>query len=115
MRVEANQTPLLAVRDPEVEDLGDGVFRVTAVVENQGFQPTELAIRVRQNRAVPVRATIDGVEVLSEDATLELGVVAGYDAAEASWIVRAPRDAAFTIRAWHPKAGRAEVESRLIG
>ena len=111
--LQATHMPQLALGSPEVEDLGDGVYRVTVSVENRGYQPTELAIRVRQNRAVPVRAIIEGVEVLSEAATVDLGVVGGYGAAEASWTVRGSGGAGFTLRAWHPKAGTAQAEGRL--
>jgi zinc carboxypeptidase len=113
--LQATYMPSLALGDPEIEELGGGVYRVTVAVENRGYQPTELAIRTRQNRAVPVRASIEGVEVLSEKATVELGVVAGYSAAEASWIVRGSDGAGYTLRAWHPKAGRVRVEGRLEG
>jgi hypothetical protein len=111
--LQATHMPRLALGDADIEDLGGGVYRVTVDVENHGFQPSELAIRVRQNRAVPVRATLEGVEVLTEDATVELGVVGGYDSAEASWIVRGAQGARFDLRARHPKAGTARSEARL--
>jgi len=111
--MQAKHMPRLAVGEPEIEDLGGGVYRVTASVANLGYQPTELAIRVSQDRAIPVRASIEGAEVLSQDSTIELGVIGGYEAAEASWLVRAPEDTAFTVRAWHPKAGRAHALGRL--
>lgn len=111
--LQATYMPQLAIGEPEVEDLGGGVYRVTVAVENHGYQPTELAIRVRQNRAIPVRASIEGVEVLSERAIADLGVVGGYRSAEASWIVRGPAGTGFTLTAWHPKAGRARAEGRL--
>jgi len=111
--LQARHMPQLAVGEPEIEDLGGDVYRVTASVANLGYQPTELAIRVRHDRAIPVRASIEGAEVLSEDSTIELGVIGGYDAAEASWLVRAPADTPFTVRAWHPKAGKAHAEGHL--
>ena len=90
---------------------------VTATALNQGFQPTELAIRVQQRRAVPVRASLegDGLEVLSGDARQELGVLAGFGSAEVSWVVRGEPGATVRVHAWHPKAGRAGVELRLGG
>jgi hypothetical protein len=111
--LQATHMPRLELGDPDVEDLGTGVYRVTVSVENHGFQPTELAIRVRQGRAVPVRASIEGVEVLSEEETRELGVVESYGSVEAAWLVRGSAGAGFTLRAWHPKAGHVRVEGRL--
>jgi Zinc carboxypeptidase len=115
--MQARHMPSLAVGEPELEDLGGGVFRVRVPVINQGFQPTELALRVQQRRAVPVRATLEGngLEILSEDAIEDLGVLAGFGAGEARWVIRAVPGSVLRFRAWHPKAGRVAAEIRLTG
>ncbi len=104
--MQAELMPRLALGGIEVEDLSDGVYRVTAHVQNTGYQPTELAIRVEQDRAVPVRVSIDGVEVLSSETRQDLGVLAGHSDAEVAWVVRGLVESSFTIEAWHPKSGR---------
>jgi hypothetical protein len=115
--VQARHMPALALGEPIVEDLGGQVYRVTVTALNEGFQPTELAIRVEQRRAVPVRAALegDGLTVLSGDARQELGVLPGFGSAEVSWVVRGEAGATVRVHAWHPKAGRATVEARLGG
>lgn len=105
--MQAELMPRIGLGDIEVEDLSGGVYRVTARVQNIGYQPTELAIRVEQGRAVPVRVSIDGVEVLSSETWQNLGVLAGNSDAEVEWVVRGSVETSFTIEAWHPKGGRA--------
>lgn len=108
--LQAEHMQLLALADPQVVDLGDGVYRITVTVRNTGRVPTELAIAQQQNRAVPVRVEIEGAEVLTDDARQSIDVIGGYGEEEVQWVVRARPGATVEIRAWHPKAGRARVE-----
>lgn len=112
--MQARNTPELAVAEIESTPLGEGVFRVEATIANRGFSPTELAVRVNSGRAVPVRAEIggDGVEVLSSESRVELGVIGGNSDAEVEWIVRARSGSKATVETWHPKGGRT---SRRVG
>lgn len=111
--LQAESMPLLAVEDVSAESLGDGVYRVTASVENHGLQPTELAMRRQQGRAVPVRVTVEGGEVLDEEAVREVEVLEGFGREEVSWVVRSGNSGSFTVRAWHPKGGRASANGRF--
>ena len=106
--MQARNTPLLEISKLEAESLGGDVYRLQATVANTSFGPTELAIRSEQGRAVPVRAEVggEGVEVLSTDNTIELGVLAGYEDAEAEWLIRAAAGTVVAVKAWHPRAGR---------
>lgn len=113
--MQAAHTPLLEVGDVEVEDLGDGVYRVTAEARNAGYQPTELALRRQQGRAEPVRATLRDVEVLDAEAERDLGVLQGHDRKETSWIVRGRPGDRLTVRLRHPKGGTATAEATLPG
>lgn len=112
--LQASMMPRLELKTIDVEELGGGVSRVLATVSNDGYQPTELAIRVESARAVPVRARItleDGMELLSEEAEVELGVLAGHGEAKVSWLVRGGGET--RLHAFHPKAGRASARVRL--
>jgi hypothetical protein len=114
--LQASLLPELAIADLRAEPLGGGIYRISATVRNQGYQPTELAIRVAQRRAVPVRAELSvsgSVDILSAKGRQELGVIAGYSEEKVEWLVRAPGGGAVTVRAWHPKAGKASREARL--
>lgn len=113
--MQARNTQLLSLPKPRVEALGGDVYRVTAVVRNTGRVPTELEIRRRNDRAVPVRVRLDGAEVLNARPVQELGVIGGYAEKEAEWVVRAPAGGALTIEARHPKAGVARRTVRLDG
>ena len=111
--LQAEAMPRLAVEDVAVEELGDGVWRVTASVENHGRQPTELAVRRSQGRAEPVRVTLEGAEVLDAPADREIQVLEGFGRAEVSWVVRAGGSGSFVVRAWHPKGGAASASGRF--
>lgn len=113
--MQAGYTQLLALDSPRVEDLGGGVYRVTAAVRNAGRVPTELAVTREAGRAVPVRVEIEGVEVLSDDARQTIDVIDGYGEDEVTWVVRGRAAADFTVRAWHPRAGRARTAGALGG
>ncbi len=110
--VQARHTPLLQIPTGKLLSLGGDVFRLEATVANSGFAPTELAIRTRNDRAVPVRVELvgDQVEVLSSERRVDLGTLAGHSETEVEWIVRLEPGARFGIVAWHPKAGRAKGE-----
>ena len=114
--VQARHLPELTISSLEAFDLGGDIYRVEARVGNRGFAPTELAIRREQRRAEPVRARVggEGVEVLSSEAQVELGTIAGHDEAEVEWLVRAADPTAIRVSAWHPKAGRAEDGARAV-
>ena len=108
---QAEHTPLLRVGDLDVEDLGGGVFRVTAEARNAGLQPTELEIRREQGSDLPVRATVGGVEVLSETTERLLGTLEGHSGQEVTWVVRGDSGDDLTVTVRHPKGGvdRASV------
>ncbi len=107
--VQARNVPRLEIAELQVTPLGGDVHRVEAKIANAGFSPTELAIRVSQDRAVAVRAEVggEGVEVLSSEARVDLGTIRGHGEVEQEWIVRAGSGTTIRVEAWHPKAGRA--------
>ncbi len=107
----AEQSPLLAVSEPRVEPLGeDGLFRVSATVSNEGFLPTSATGRGAVGRERPdggvdrqvvrppaVVLERRGLEIVSGDARIGLGHLAGANAfldagggreAAVSWVVR---------------------------
>jgi hypothetical protein len=108
--MQAEHMPLLVVSDAKSEALGGGVYRVTATVRNEGYQPTELAVLRQNDRAVPVRARLeagDGIELLSASGKMDIGTIAGYGEEDVEWLVRAPNGGAVTVVTWHRKAGKA--------
>ncbi|HUR78693.1 MAG TPA: M14 family metallopeptidase [Acidimicrobiales bacterium] len=118
-------SPLLRLRSCEVEDLGDGNWRVRVVVENTGWLPTnvtEKALERKAVRAIEARISGDGISVVGEPK-LELGQLAGrvgkhsmlggfggtsdpsIDRAKAEWIVRGPAGSSVNVEVWSPRAG----------
>ena len=107
---QAQTTPRLALHSSEVEALGDGVYRLQAVVQNQGYLPTYVTKKALERKACrPVLAELelpDGMTLLSGKARQECGHLEGVayksvsplwrfsdptdDRAKLTWVVRAP-------------------------
>ncbi len=76
----ARSLPRIEIADVGVEMLRDGIFRVTAVVQNAGLLPTNITDQaVRTGRARPVRVAIDveAGEVLHGEVEREVGHLEG--------------------------------------
>ena len=104
----AMSSPNLAVSDAKATALGGGFFRVSAVVTNDGFLPTnitERAIKVKLSQPVRARLKIKNADLADGKAVVELGNIPGTRALrgpgfsgggapaanrrEVSWIVKA--------------------------
>ena len=105
----AMTAPLLRFSRTEVTALGAGLFKIEAVVENQGFLPTNITDQAVKMKAVePVKVQLvfgDDVELVSGSQTADLGHLAGWAdrryeynrfsrwgpiAKKIEWVVRAP-------------------------
>jgi murein tripeptide amidase MpaA len=118
--------PVLAIREVTVEALGADLFKIKALIQNEGFLPTygtEQARKVGVTK--PVKATIDlgeNGEIVSGKAEAEVGHLSGrvnqYNTlafgsgvfpldsrAMTEWIVRKPGGGTITISASAVKAG----------
>jgi hypothetical protein len=116
--MQARNTPQLEISALEIEPVGGHhISRVKATVANNGFAPTELAIRTSHGRAVPVRVEIkldNGAELLSSEAELELGTLSGHEEKEVEWLVHhGPGGGVVQVAAWHPKGGGASKSVEL--
>jgi murein tripeptide amidase MpaA len=107
-------SPRVRLRETAVTALGGGLFRVEAVVENQGFLPTSSTAAGAKMKAVPPDrlelAVGPGCTLVEGQSSLTLGFLAGRDEQyqparisggyalqnrrKASWIVRADVDGA---------------------
>ncbi|MBL8147927.1 MAG: peptidase M14 [Anaerolineae bacterium] len=125
-------TPLVRIASTTVEPLGGGLYKLSAVVRNEGYLPTYMTERALERETVtPVTVTLDvpeGVELVMGAAAQEIGHLAGRDertatwspwlhqwhstARAAEWLVRAAEAALLTITAESRRAGvhRAEAE-----
>jgi hypothetical protein len=128
-------SPLLRFRDVAVSEIGDGAWRVRAVVENTGWLPTSVTEKAVERKVVrPLVLEIS----LPENATLaageqkvECGQLTGRalrrsliwwggddstsDRAKIEWVVQAPAGSEVTVTATHERAGTVRTSIRLHG
>ncbi len=130
----AKAMPKLSVDCVNAEKLGDGVYKVTAIVGNKGFLPTNLTeVANNMGRAKPVKAVLTGAEVTVGCAEQEIGNLAGYSATatgvffygnittraaakakkKLTWVVKAAAGTEITVAACQEKAGSASMTITL--
>jgi hypothetical protein len=124
-------TPQLAMRALTAEPAGEGLWRVRAVVENQGWLPTNGSQKaVEQGATGGVLTTItlpSGARLVDGAPSRDLGQLQGRSAQRsiatwwgytagtpdrgvAEWIVAAPAGTTLTAETRHPRAGRAHAQ-----
>jgi murein tripeptide amidase MpaA len=128
---QALMSPRLELREVRADALGDGVYRVRAVVANSGYLPSYGSKRAQEIRAVrPIEVRLElpaGAELLTGEATQEIGQLEGRVSKRAlfgasfptdnlrklEWTVRGPAGAELTINAASQRAGTARAAARL--
>lgn len=127
----ALMTPRLELRRASVEPLGDGIYRVRAVVANSGYLPTYGSRRAQEVRAVqPIEVTIalpEGAELITGEARQEIGQLEGRankrglwggdyptdNLRKLEWTVRAPAGGEVQLTAASQRAGTSRAQLRL--
>ncbi|MBC7814116.1 MAG: peptidase M14, partial [Burkholderiales bacterium] len=121
--------PILRITDVEVEALGADLYKVSAVVANQGYLPTNLTQRaLKHGTASTVTASLElgGAELKMGAQTQDLGHLAGRDERKATWspwlpewnptrkraewLIRAPQGSKVTVTATASRAGTQRQE-----
>jgi hypothetical protein len=127
-------TPLLRLAEAKSEEVGEGVQRVSVIVRNLGYLPTNLTAQAKKMKvAKPVKvklAAADGkpLECILGKAEEDVGDLDGRSAAtfgpwggggeskqekKLEWVVRAPRGSRLVLSAECPQAGTHRVELAL--
>ncbi|MGJ3238654.1 MAG: M14 family metallopeptidase [Anaerolineae bacterium] len=124
----AMTTPLITVQSTSVEKLADDLYKVSAVIANDGFLPTHLTQRaLKHGTASGVEVTLDGtIDVLIGKTHQEIGHLAGRDERNATWspwlrewtatrkaldwLIRAPANTTITLTASAQKGGTQQVK-----
>lgn len=126
----AASTPLIAIESAEAEALGDGLYKLNAVVANEGFLPTYLTERaVEHGMAGAVEVSLglpEGAEVLIGLREQSIGHLAGRDERTSTWspwlrqwnatkkrvewLVRAPQGGSIMLTASAQRAGTKQTE-----
>jgi hypothetical protein len=120
----AAAAPQVVVDDVTVTALGDGLYKVRAVVGNHGYLPTNLSDVAIQNGAskpVKVTLTVEGGELLMNPPTADLGNLAGRNerlypyspwgqiwtatTKPAEWLVKVPAQGRITVTSQSEKGG----------
>ncbi len=126
--VQGLMSPLVRVVETSSEDLGGGIFRVRASIQNQGYLPTALERAKTLGLAKPVTVVLEGGEVLSEPTTHSLGTLTGWGPArgnrpsynspgapihDVSWVVRGKAGDQLTVGVRSERGGRHQVQMLL--
>jgi hypothetical protein len=107
--MQAGAAPEVHIGDVDVEPLGNGLFRIGAVIENWGYLPTNLteqAKKVEATKPVTARIELDeGLELVDVKAEIKLGDLSGR------WDRRRKYS---RFREWGPPAKRAVWTVRKV-
>jgi|TARA_B110000263_G_scaffold159184_1_gene138334 hypothetical protein len=117
MLLQARSTPLLSISKVDQEYLGKNIYRLTTTINNYGFQPTELAIRVINKKSVPVRTYLSvpkNVMILDEETEKSIEKINGNGKEEVTWLVHGSKGSNISIGVYHPKGGRALKKIKLL-
>jgi len=125
-------TPLLRVSEAKAERVGDGVYRVTAIVGNLGYLATNLTAQAKKaGVAKPVEVCLSlpaGATVILGKEKTEIGDLEGRSGVvfspwgsgpmpkqtkQLEWVVKAPTGGAVIVTAKCPTAGKHSVEVAL--
>jgi murein tripeptide amidase MpaA len=128
-------TPLLRLRSLDVDRAGDRAWRVRAVIENDGWLPTQVTERAVEKKLVrEIEAAIElppGARLVSGRSPVDLGQIEGRsrattaladfggwadgtpDRAKVEWVVEADPGTGVTVTVRHPRAGVARGDLTL--
>jgi murein tripeptide amidase MpaA len=125
--------PRIVIEQPTAEPIGDGLYKVSVIVQNTGFLPTNVSEKAKTSGvAKPVKVDItlnDADGLVSGKQEQDLGHLSGrssqYEAmtymagygntsrARAEWIVQQEPGSTATVRATSSKAGSQSLDITL--
>lgn len=77
--------PKLNIEDTIVTKLADNMYKVEAVVANDGYMPTYLSNEAKKlKKDESIKVTIENCKVLSKDKTIEIDSLGGYSLCDTS-------------------------------
>lgn len=107
--------PRLAIENVKSRDLGNGLYRVTVRVKNEGTLATSTRMGEISGRPIGMQAAIlvdsDEAEFLDGPARREIGRLAGGAEKEITWLFRVSKNPpeGIKVRAWAPSVGNIET------
>jgi hypothetical protein len=100
--------------DTKLEKLGDGLFRLTTTVVDDGWLPTVTGMGERDRRARPTRLDLalgDGTSVKliqGEPRHTWSRIEGGGGRREVTWLLSGPDGSGVTLKLWSERAGEDE-------
>ena len=77
--------PKLNIEDTIVTKLADNMYKVEAVIANDGYMPTYLSNEAKKlKKDESIKVTIENCKVLSKDKTIEIDSLGGYSLCDTS-------------------------------
>ena len=123
--------PRLVIEKTDVEVVGEGLYKITALIGNRGYLSTALSQTAKNIKAAkPVCITIKGGEIVHGLTEVKIDELCGYSATQTgvyfygniateknalakkklSWIVKATKGDTITITASNNKAGEVKTD-----
>jgi hypothetical protein len=106
----AGMLPHVALRDVKAEAVGEGVWRISAEVANDGVLPTTTALGARLRNPRSVRVDLDtktGTLLSGRAVQLLVPIAGGGRSTRLEWTVAAARGASVVLTAGSPVTGTA--------
>ncbi|MCB1215872.1 hypothetical protein KDL44_00650 [bacterium] len=117
LRELTGMLPAISFSEVEVDDLGEGLYRVTAHVANSGYLPTSTrkAASIRQDYPLNIAISLpDGASLLNGSLRGRLDRIEGLGGeSEYSWLVVAPQGGRISLVVASPSVGMARAEAEL--
>ncbi len=105
----AKQTAVVTLVDTGVEARGNGVFLISATIQNDSYLPSALAMGTTNGAALPVILRLlpaDGMRVITGNIQQQIRVVNGSGGrSEVSWLVQAAAGSTVTLEVLAERAG----------
>jgi hypothetical protein len=128
-------SPRLEVKSLDVDDVGEGTYKVRLVLQNSGWLPTQVTQKAVERKAVrplEVELTLpDGAELVVGEQKTEAGQLEGRvhkrsvlwwggddstaDLTKIEWVIEAPEGGELGIEARHQRAGTVREVVSLGG
>jgi len=111
----AGKLPRIGIRKIEAKHLGESVFDVTVQVENTGYVATALAQGGLTREVLPTRVMLKTEDkfILSGNRVTMLNAIAGGDAKEVRWVVRAKGAKKLEVEVVSALGGQAQTSIEL--
>lgn len=85
----STKLPEIEMAKAEVSNLGNGIFKLEMMVENNGFLPSPIAMGSRNNQPAPAIIVIDGdFEILEGSRRTNVGSIGGNQAKKLTWLLK---------------------------